>query len=156
MADFHFLRPLWLLLLLTLPLLYFTQNRLRQGDAGWNRYIPPVLLQPLIRRRGAPSDGKTLSSLLPLSLAIVVLATALAGPSWRQAPTPLKQPQDSLVIALDLSLSMLATDVEPDRLTLAKRKIRDILDLRQGGLTALLVYSGDAHVVTPLTEDHRT
>ncbi|WP_372965996.1 tetratricopeptide repeat protein, partial [Marinobacter sp.] len=47
-------------------------------------------------------------------------------------------------------------DVEPDRLTLAKRKIRDILDLRQGGLTALLVYSGDAHVVTPLTEDHRT
>ncbi len=156
MADFHFLRPLWLLLILALPLLYLVQHRLRQGDTGWSRYISPALLQPLIRRRGAQADGKTSSPLLPLSLAVLVLAIALAGPSWRQAPTPLKQPEDSLVIALDLSLSMLATDVEPDRLTLAKRKIRDILAERQGGLTGLLVYSGDAHVVTPLTEDHRT
>ena len=89
-------------------------------------------------------------------MALVVLATALAGPAWREAPTPLKQPGESLVIALDLSLSMLATDVEPDRLTRAKRKIRDILAVRQGSLTGLLVYAGDAHVVTPLTDDTRT
>ena len=156
MTDFHFLRPLWLLLILILPLLYLGQHRLRQDNTGWSRYIPPALLQPLIQRRGKQSGRKPSSPLIPLSLAAVFLALALAGPSWRQAPTPLKQPEDSLVIALDLSLSMLATDVEPDRLTLAKRKVRDILAERQGGLTALLVYSGDAHVVTPLTEDHRT
>ena len=156
MADFHFLRPLWLCLLFAIPLLYLLQNRLKQGDAGWSRYISPALLKPLIRRRGNASDRSTVPSFWPLSVALMVLAIALAGPSWRQAPTPLKQPQDSLVIALDLSLSMLATDTEPDRLTLAKRKIRDILEARQGGLTALLVYAGDAHVVTPLTEDHRT
>ncbi|MDX1553583.1 MAG: VWA domain-containing protein, partial [Marinobacter sp.] len=57
---------------------------------------------------------------------------------------------------LDLSLSMLATDVEPDRLTVAKRKIRDILKAREGALTALVVYAGDAHVVTPLTDDRNT
>lgn len=51
---------------------------------------------------------------------------------------------------------MLATDVEPDRLTLAKRKVRDILTQRKGGLTALVAYSGDAHTVTPLTGDTRT
>ncbi|WP_323752123.1 VWA domain-containing protein [Marinobacter sp.] len=156
MADFHFLRPLWLGLILAIPLLYFVQHRLKQGDAGWGRYIAPSLLKPLIRQRGSASDRTASSSLWPLSLAVIVLAIALAGPSWRQAPTPLKQPQDSLVIALDLSLSMLATDLDPNRLTLAKRKIRDILEQRQGGLTALLVYAGDAHVVTPLTEDHRT
>jgi len=157
MADFHFLRPLWLLLLLALPALYLTRHKLRQADAGWSRYIPQPLLKPLLNKpgQGAP-DGASRSPLLPLNIALLVLAIGLAGPSWRQAPTPLKQPEDSLVIVLDLSLSMLATDAEPDRLTLAKRKVRDLLAQRRGGLTALLVYSGDAHTVTPLTEDFRT
>ncbi len=157
MADFHFLRPLWLLLILALPALYLARHQLRQADAGWGRYIPQPLLRPLLQKPGQGASGRaTRSPLLPLNIAIVILAIALAGPSWRQAPTPLKQPEDSLVIMLDLSLSMLATDTEPDRLTLAKRKIRDILAQRGGGLTGLLVYSGDAHVVTPLTEDTRT
>ncbi|MGC8119361.1 VWA domain-containing protein [Marinobacter sp. VGCF2001] len=156
MADFHFLRPLWLLLLLALPVLVVTRHRLRRGDTGWARYIPASLLQPLVRLRGSGAAGERRSPLVPLSVALACLAVALAGPSWRQAPTPLKQPQDSLVVLLDLSLSMLATDVEPDRLTLAKRKVRDILAQRQGGLTALVVYSGDAHTVTPLTGDTRT
>jgi Ca-activated chloride channel family protein len=156
MADFHFLRPLWLILLLAVPVLFMARHQLRQGETGWARYIPAHLLQPLIRSRTNETTGTTRSPLLPLSLALVLLAIALAGPSWRQAPTPLKQTQDSLVILLDLSLSMLATDVEPDRLTLAKRKVRDILTQRKGGLTALVVYSGDAHTVTPLTGDTRT
>lgn len=157
MADFHFLRPLWLLLLLALPALYLIRHRLRQADSGWGRLIPRALLRPLIRQGGdRHGQGRFYSPLAALSGAVLVMAIALAGPSWRQAPTPLKQPEDSLVIVLDLSLSMLATDMEPDRLTLAKRKIRDILAERRGGLTSLLVYSGDAHVVTPLTGDFRT
>ncbi|AXS82378.1 VWA domain-containing protein [Marinobacter sp. Arc7-DN-1] len=155
LADFHFLRPLWLLLVLLLPLMYLAFRQLHLGDSGWSRLIPARLLSPVIRHEG--TSGRTSKSpMLPAAIALVVLATALAGPAWREAPTPLKQPGDSLVIALDLSLSMLATDVEPDRLTRAKRKIRDILAVRQGSLTGLLVYAGDAHVVTPLTDDTRT
>uniref|UniRef100_UPI003562C742 VWA domain-containing protein n=1 Tax=Marinobacter sediminum TaxID=256323 RepID=UPI003562C742 len=90
------------------------------------------------------------------SLAVIALSIALAGPAWREAPTPLKQPGDSLVIVLDLSLSMLATDLEPNRLTLAKRKIRDILDAREGSLNGLIVFAADAHVVAPLTDDGKT
>ncbi len=154
-ADFHFLRPFWLLLLLLLPILYLAFRQMRLGDSGWSRLIPARLLSPLIRHNG--SSGKTAKSpLAPATAALVILSLALAGPAWREAPTPLKQPGDNLVIALDLSLSMLATDVEPDRLTRAKRKIRDILALREGSLTGLLVFSGDAHVVTPLTDDGRT
>ena len=154
-ADFHFLRPFWLLLMLLVPFMYLAFRQLRLGDSGWSRLIPARLLSPLIRHDG--SSGKAAKSpLAPATAALVILSLALAGPAWREAPTPLKQPGDSLVIALDLSLSMLATDVEPDRLTRAKRKIRDILELREGSLTGLLVFSGDAHVVTPLTDDGRT
>ncbi|MDF0749084.1 VWA domain-containing protein [Marinobacter sp. 71-i] len=155
MADFHFLRPLWLLLLLAAIALPLVLRRFRQSDSGWSRVIPPQLLRPLISQSGAAGSQKR-SPVLPAVAAIVVLAIALAGPSWRQAPTPLQQQNDSLVIVLDLSLSMLATDVEPNRLTVAKRKIRDILKAREGSLTALVVYAADAHVVTPLTDDSNT
>jgi Ca-activated chloride channel family protein len=155
-TDFHFLRPLWLALLLLLPLLYLARHRLEQRDIGWEKHIPARLLRPLIPKHKGPSARSSRSPLLPLGAAMTVLAIALAGPSWREAPTPLKQSQDSLVMVLDLSISMLATDVEPDRITQARRKLRDILAERQGALNALVVYAGDAHVVTPLTEDTRT
>lgn len=156
MADFHFLRPLWLLLILLVPLLYLIRHRLKASDIGWESHIPARLLRPLLPARQAPKRRASRSPLPPLCLALTVLAIALAGPSWREAPTPLTQSRDSLVIVLDLSISMLATDVEPDRVTQAQRKIRDILAERQSALNALIVYAGDAHVVTPLTEDRRT
>ncbi|RBW50006.1 VWA domain-containing protein [Marinobacter sp. F3R11] len=155
MADFHFLRPFWLLLLLAVPLLYMALKNKSSGNSGWAGLIPEQLLSPVIRRYGSAED-KHKSRVLPAISAVVILAIALAGPAWREAPTPLKKPGDSLVIVLDLSLSMLATDLEPDRLTRAKRKIRDILAMREGSLNALVVYSGDAHVVTPLTDDSNT
>ena len=155
MSDLHFLRPLWFLLLLIIPLLPRLLQWLHQGQSGWARVMPRTLLTPLLSQTGM-EGGQRRSPLLALSLLTVLLAFALAGPAWRQAPTPLQQQNDSLVVVLDLSLSMLATDVEPDRLTLAKRKIRDLLMERKGGFTALLVYAADAHVVTPLTDDRQT
>ncbi len=155
MADFHFLRPIWLLLLILAPVLYAVLKRKSSGDSGWSGLIPEPFLSPVIRRYGGAVQKRG-SMLVPAISAIAILSVALAGPAWREAPTPLKKPGDGLVIALDLSLSMLATDLEPDRLTRAKRKIRDILALREGSLTGLVVYSGDAHVVTPLTDDSNT
>lgn len=155
MADFHFLRPLWLLLILAIPLMPLLYRKARQSDSGWSRIIPEPMLRPLIRRSGQ-SGSRTHSPVLPAAAALLILSIALAGPAWRHAPTPLQQQNDSLVIVLDLSLSMLATDVEPDRLTLAKRKIRDILRQREGSLTALVVYAADAHAVSPLTDDRNT
>ncbi|PVY79293.1 Ca-activated chloride channel family protein [Tamilnaduibacter salinus] len=157
MADLHFLRPLWLLLLLVLPLVPLWVRYGRQGQHGWSALIPSPLLRALTDDGEADAAGLHRRGTGVLAATLVVLtAVALAGPSWRQAPTPLKTSQDSLVIVLDLSLSMLATDEEPDRLTRAKRKIRDILSARQGSLTGLVVYAGDAHVVTPLTDDRQT
>lgn len=155
MSDIHLLRPLWLLLLLLAPVLPVLVRRTQRGLSGWSRVMPPALLNPLLSRTGA-SSGQSRSPLPWLMLTLVILSVALSGPTWRKAPTPLEHQNDSLVIVLDLSLSMLATDVEPDRLTLAKRKIRDLLKARDGSFTGLVVYAGDAHVVTPLTDDRRT
>ncbi|MEQ9544922.1 MAG: VWA domain-containing protein [Marinobacter sp.] len=155
MGDFHFLRPLWLLLVLAIPIMPLLYRKARNNDSGWARIIPEPLLRPVISRLGQ-SGTRTRSPLLPATMAVLLLSIALAGPAWRQAPTPLQQQNDSLVIILDLSLSMLATDVEPDRLTLAKRKIRDILRQREGSLTGLVVYAADAHSVSPLTDDRNT
>src|SRR5699024_9332875 len=55
-----------------------------------------------------------------------------------------------------LSLSMHAQDIRPSRLQRARFKLQDLLDRRREGLTGLVAYSGDAHVVTPLTDDTAT
>ena len=81
---------------------------------------------------------------------------ALAGPSWNKIPLPIHKQQTPLVILLDLSPSMWAEDVKPNRLTRARLKLIDLLHTRQEGTTALVAYAGDAHVVTPLTDDTAT
>ncbi|MEX0605912.1 MAG: VWA domain-containing protein [Marinobacter sp.] len=155
MSEFHFLRPFWLLILLAIPLIPVIIRHARQGQNGWLKVMPEALLRPLISQTGTiKKPGQ--SPLVMLSLALILMAITLSGPAWREAPTPLQQQNDSLVIVLDLSLSMLATDVEPDRLTLAKRKIQDLLKEREGAFTGLVVYAADAHVVTPLTDDNDT
>nr|WP_279537166.1 VWA domain-containing protein [Aestuariicella hydrocarbonica] len=78
---------------------------------------------------------------------------ALAGPSWQQEAPPWVDDQSPLVIVLHLGNSMLTKDRQPDRLTLAKTKINQMLADRSGGATALVVYRGSAHSVLPLTED---
>jgi len=59
-ADFHFLRPFWLLLMLLVPFMYLAFRQLRLGDSGWSRLIPARLLSPLIRHDG--SSGKAAKS----------------------------------------------------------------------------------------------
>ena len=150
LADFHFLRPLWLLALL--PALFFVR-RLWQLDAqgtAWHKVIDQTLLPYLL------NSTKNTSQRLPLYLLMVVWTLsvlALAGPTWSKQTQPVQQRQDALVLVLDLTLGMFANDFEPNRITVARRKIMDILDARTEGQTALVVYGGEAHMVTPLTDD---
>jgi Ca-activated chloride channel family protein len=81
---------------------------------------------------------------------------ALAGPAWERLPGPAFRNDSALIIALDLSKSMDATDLKPSRISRARYKISDILKQRKDGQTALMVYSGDAFTVTPLTTDTDT
>ena len=149
-ADFHFLRPLWLLGLIPVILFLSMLWRLNSTVTAWDRAIDHDLL-PFLLDRSKNTAQRT--PLYLLAAAWVLTIIALSGPVWQKLPQPVQRREDALVIILDLSLSMFAPDHVPNRLDLAKRKLRDILDLRNEGQTALIVYAGDAHTVTPLTDD---
>ncbi len=154
LLNFHFMRPLWLLGLPLLGLLLWHLWRRRVEPASnWSKVIDPELLPAL--SEGAASAGSKLPLWL-LAAAWLLAVVALAGPTWEKLPQPVYQKQDALVILLDLSPSMYAQDVEPSRLVRAQREIRDVLRLRTEGMTALVAYANDAHVVTPLTDDSET
>ena len=148
---FAFIRPLWLLGLLALPGLGWAWRRMR-GSSGWDSYIDPKKLAYL--NVASAAERSSMREIVVGCLALGLIA--LAGPSWRTIPLPVQQTRDAMVIAFDLSPSMLATDLTPDRLTRARLKIIDLLRLRQEGETALIAYADDAYRVSPLTDDTAT
>ena len=148
--DFHFLRPVWLLATIPAILLVGIMWRVTSNVTAWDKAIDKNLL-PFLLDRSKNVAQRT--PLLMLLLAWILSALSMAGPVWEELPQPVQKREDALVIVLDLSLSMFAPDHNPSRLDLAKRKLRDILALREEGQTALVVYAGDAHTVTPLTDD---
>ena len=152
LSQFHFLRPhlLWLIIPTAIACWLLARTALTSGRL--QKVIDPELLPHLLMRGGEKRPW--LFGLIFALLAAVIIA--LAGPTWRKLPTPVYTNQDALVILLDLSPSMMATDLSPNRLTRARLKILDILKQRKDGLTALVAYAGEAHVVTPLTDDTAT
>ncbi len=148
--EFHFLRPLWLLGLIPSVVFLLALWRINTSVTAWDKAIDHSLLPFLL---DSSKSAAQRSPLLLLTAAWVMSIIALAGPVWEKLPQPVQKREDALVIIMDLSLSMFAPDHVPNRLDLAKRKLRDILEFRKEGQTALVVYAGDAHTVTPLTDD---
>lgn len=152
MDDFHFIRPLWLLLSAPALLIAYGLWQLQDHTAEWRQVIDQHLLEHLIVGESARSRLRPIHLLLATWL---ICTIALAGPSWRQEASPFADDEAGLIILLKVSESMLATDVQPTRLERAKHKISDLLELRVGSSTGLIVYSGSAHLVMPLTRDDR-
>ncbi len=152
-ADFHFIRPYWLLALIPCILLIILSFKRRKSYGNWADVCDEALL-PYILEQNASAQKKGL--LISTSIAAVLVILALGGPTWERLPTPVFRNDSGLVIALDLSRSMLASDIKPSRLIRARYKIIDILKQRKDGQTALVVYAGDAFAVTPLTTDTAT
>ena len=156
LADFHFLRPEWLLAIPVVAIILFVFYRHSRQSIGWEKVCDPALLNfQLTRTREAGSSAsRLLLWLVPLMFLITIFA--LTGPSWQKKDQPIFQKDSALVIVLDLSLSMNARDIKPSRLERAKLKIIDILKQKKEGQTALIAYAGDAHTVSPLTIDNKT
>ena len=150
---FHFLRPQWFLALFPLALLLWLLFFRKQGSRGWEAVCDEQLLPHILIRK----PGRARRAYLALTaLGGLLAVAALAGPAWEKLPQPVFTAGDALVIALDLTRSMDAGDVSPSRLERARFKIRDLMEKRSEGQTALLVYAGEAFVVTPLTDDVET
>ncbi|MYM61850.1 VWA domain-containing protein [Pseudomaricurvus sp. HS19] len=151
--QFHWLRPLWLLLIPVAVLLTLWLLRHPQHGSHWKKIIDPALL-PYLLQQGAGARQRW--PVVLLGLALVLTSLALAGPAWEKLPQPIHKREDATVILLDLSPSMEAQDLQPSRLVRARLKLTDLLKQRREGVTALVVYAGEAHTVTPLTDDTAT
>jgi Ca-activated chloride channel homolog len=146
----HFLRPHWLWMTLAVPVFYLSLAIRDNVRARWKRFIDPELLDHLIVSRRRRWRFRPVHL---LSLLIAIAAIAVAGPTWQREQLPFNEDKAPLVIALDLSATMNAIDLTPTRLERAKLKLRDLIAKRNGGRTALFVYSGTTHMVLPLTTD---
>ncbi|HTF95235.1 MAG TPA: VWA domain-containing protein [Cellvibrio sp.] len=153
MDLFHFLRPWWLLAIVPAVLLALTLWYQKHRARQWQQMVAPELLKYLL-------DGQTTRInplyLIALLVSWLLACIAMAGPSWEKRPVAVEKNQQALVIMLDLSPSMMSEDLKPSRLVRARLKMIDLLRERKDGQTALLVYAGDVHVVTPLTDDVET
>lgn len=150
LGAFHFLRPWILVLLLGVIWLWWRvrSRAMRRADVAPG--IAPHLHEALTvgetgRRRVLPIDG--------VALALVCVVLAAAGPTWSRMSDPFTAPTAPVVVILKVTPSMARDDLAPSRLARATFKIRDLLDLRAGGRTALVAYAGTAHRVVPFTED---
>jgi Ca-activated chloride channel family protein len=152
LADFHFIYPLWLLALVPILALYLLLQRQQNATSQWRRLISPNLLPYLIDKA---REGEQVRPYRLLIVVLLLATLALAGPTWQRESSPFSEDEAPLVIALDLSASMEVKDIQPSRLERSKQKIRDLLALRRTGRTALVAYSGSAHLVMPLTADTR-
>lgn len=152
-AQFHFIRPWFLLALIPATLLIILLWFRKPNYGAWHHIVSPHLL-PHILQGTVKQQGKL--PVVLLFLGWILASFALAGPTWSKLPQTVQKKINARVILLDLSLSMLAEDIKPSRLTRAQHKLKDILDQSEEGLTGLIVYAGTSHVVSPLTDDTHT
>ena len=151
--QLHFLRPeafYAFIPLLLFIVLYLTS---KATSRSWKAVCDKDLL-PYILTAGGKKSG-----MLPMLLVLFATSisiVALAGPVLKQLPQPVFREESALVVALDLSQSMHATDIKPSRIERAKLKVHDLISTRKGGQTALIVYAATAFTVTPLTDDDNT
>jgi Ca-activated chloride channel family protein len=152
LQSFHFLYPAWLIALVPLwaSVAWIALRHARDGS--WSQVIDADLL-PAMRLEG----GQRGSAPWWVFAVVWTLATlALAGPAWQREESPAFRSPHDWIVLLDLSPSMDARDVTPDRVTRARYVIEDILSAAQDARVGLIVFAGDSHALTPLTSDVET
>lgn len=150
MADFHFIRPAWLFALLPLAFLYARLLFIGKHQSGWHQWLPKHLSNVLVNSGGQ----MTFWSAHRLGLFWIVATLALSGPTWERLPQPVYQLDSGQVVLLDMSPSLLAEDINPNRLTRVRFKAMDLVRSGLDGDTGLVAYAADAFTISPLTEDN--
>ena len=153
MAEFHFIRPFWFLMLLPLVVLVWRLFRQAPMATAWSKICDSHLLPHLIQTTAYTRHNFPLALLFASACLLIV---SLAGPTWSRLPVPTYQKIQPRVVVLDMSDSMLMNDLPPDKLSRAKFKLHDLLQHKDIGQVGLIVYSGEPFIASPLTDDGQT
>ena len=150
----RFAEPTFLWGLLSLPLFallfYYAYYRRKKLAARF------VSLSMLPKLATSASPWRRLAKVLILLLAIAFLFVALARPQWGRKMEHIERRGLDIVLLQDISLSMLAEDVKPNRLVRSRHEISSFLETLSGDRVGLVAFSGDAQVMVPLTLDYGT
>ncbi|OUR61989.1 hypothetical protein A9Q74_05900 [Colwellia sp. 39_35_sub15_T18] len=159
LSHFHFIRPWWFLALIALFFALWLLKKHRFNHSPWNKFLPAHLSQVLVEGADAHTTKTKLSffssqgNLIKPFIMGLLTIIALAGPTWQKLPQPVYQTERGSVLIMDMSYSMYATDIKPNRLTRARYKAIDLLNKLNEGDIGLIAYAGDAFVISPLTQD---
>ncbi|MCK8044055.1 VWA domain-containing protein [Shewanella sp. 1CM18E] len=148
----HFLRPEWFIALVPLALLLLILFKSKAASSSWDHYIAPHLAKILV---GGVSNKKR-NNVYYLALAWFIAVFALTGPAFEKRSLPVYESTQGRVLVMDMSLSMYADDLAPNRLTQAKYRATDLIGELSDGETGLIAYAGDAFAISPLTRDKAT
>ncbi|MDH5259327.1 MAG: VWA domain-containing protein, partial [Gammaproteobacteria bacterium] len=153
LSQFHFLRPLFLLLFPVMFWFLWRTYQYSQNSNAWFRACDPGLLSYLLV---GVEKKKGWFHLILLFVVGTLLILAMAGPTWSKLPQTVYKKESARVFVLDMSRSMDATDLSPSRSSRAKLKLIDFLEESKEGQFSLIVYANQPHVVSPLTDDSNT
>ena len=138
---------LWLFILLIAFLVWSHKKKKQLIEVFLSRSLVSRLLDPLAWKRIKVDTILT-------TFAVFFLILTLTQPRWGYYWKDLTQKGVDIVIALDVSNSMLAQDIKPNRLERAKHKIADLLSMLEGDRIGLVAFAGTSYVQCPLTLDY--
>lgn len=153
--EYEFHAPAWLLLLLLIPFVLWALFRAEQNSTGEVKYTGSDQQQQFLSDNWIVQLRKTIIICYGLITALLILAIA--------KPFHLEMDEDNtmnykdgidIVIAMDISGSMLAQDFKPNRLEVSKRVAKEFISNRKGDRIGLVAYAGEAYTACPLTLDY--
>ncbi|MEA2103281.1 MAG: VWA domain-containing protein [Candidatus Cloacimonadota bacterium] len=148
----HFGNPEFFIALILIPLiffgLYFSRRKKRKL---LETFASTEMQEKLILNRSTIAE--TITNFL-LIVIIILLIIAAARPQWGKKLQIIEEKSLDIVVATDVSSSMLAEDLKPNRIQRAKNAFSSFIDQLQGDRVGLVIFSGDAFVQCPLTNDY--
>ncbi len=144
--------PIWLWALLLLPVLAFFFARAEQRGAEKLQLFVAARLLPQLA--GTVNRARRIFRFVLLLLVLALIVVSLAQPRWGYAYDEVKRKGLDLLLAVDVSRSMLSNDVQPNRLERVKLATQDLINELQGDRIGLIAFAGRAFLQAPLTIDY--
>lgn len=146
-----FANPGFLLLLIPLAIImgYVFWSEIRTKSLE-REFLSSLMLE---RLRTGGGRRSRLRKLALRGLGLACFCVTLAGPQWGTEKVPVEHELSDVVFAVDCSRSMLAEDVKPNRMTLARKELRRLMSELEGNRLGLVGFAGSAYILSPLTLD---
>ena len=152
LQNFHFIRPLLLILLIFPVLMLIFRNKTYAELSSWEEVCDKNLLNYLLIK-GKNQKRRNLFQIIFIGLCFGIFAAA--GPTWKQKELPALYEQNPLIVALELSTDMDNQVKSPNNLSRAKYIISDILQSSPDTQSGMIVYSKEPFMISPLSEDYK-